>query len=149
MQDPCMHAAALAVTVLCSVFATTGTAAMPGGLEEIVVTAPMHKGEAETVHPVNVLAGEALRRSVAATLGETLKQQVGVSYASFGPGVGHPVIRGQGAPRVLVLQNSLPVGDAANTSADHADATEAVLAERIEVLRGPATLLYGSGAIGG
>ena len=144
-----MHAAALAVTVLCSVFATTGTAAMPGGLEEIVVTAPMHKGEAETVHPVNVLAGEALRRSVAATLGETLKQQVGVSYASFGPGVGHPVIRGQGAPRVLVLQNSLPVGDAANTSADHADATEAVLAERIEVLRGPATLLYGSGAIGG
>jgi len=144
-----MHAAALAVTVLCSVFATTGTAAMPGGLEEIVVTAPMHKGEAETVHPVNVLAGEALRRSVAATLGETLKQQVGVSYASFGPGVGHPVIRGQGAPRVLVLQNSLPVGDAANTSADHADATEAVLAERIEVLRGPQGSLYGRNTIGG
>ena len=149
MLESCTRAAALAVAALCTVFAVAGTAATAGGLEEIVVTAPMHRGEAETAHPVNVLAGEALRRSVAATLGETLKQQLGVSYASFGPGVGHPVIRGQGAPRVLVLQNSLPVGDAANTSADHADATEAVLAERIEVLRGPATLLYGSGAIGG
>lgn len=118
-------------------------------LEEIVVTAPMHKGEAETAHPVNVLSGEALRRAIAATLGETLKTEVGVSYASFGPGVGQPMVRGQGAPRVLVMQNSLPLADGANGSADHANATEAILAERIEVLRGPATLLYGSGAIGG
>jgi iron complex outermembrane recepter protein len=119
------------------------------GLEEIIVSAPMHKGEAETVHPLNILDGEDLRRKLASTLGETLKQELGVSFSSFGPGVGQPVIRGQGAPRVLVLQNSMPVSDASNTSADHANASEPVLAERIEVLRGPATLLYGSGAIGG
>lgn len=139
----------LCIVTLCAIGSITRATAAQPALEEIVVTAPMHKGEAETAHPVNVLAGEALRRSVAATLGETLKQQVGVSYASFGPGVGQPLIRGQGAPRVLVMQNSLPLADAANGSADHANATEAVLAERIEVLRGPATLLYGSGAIGG
>lgn len=149
MNNPRNRAAALVAAALGSLSGHAVGAGVQAALEEIVVTAPMHKGEAETVHPVNVVAGEALRRKLAATLGETLKQEVGVSYASFGPGVGHPVIRGQGAPRVLVLQNSLPVADAANTSADHANATEAVLAERIEVLRGPATLLYGSGAIGG
>jgi iron complex outermembrane receptor protein len=67
----------------------------------------------------------------------------------FGTGVGQPIIRGQGAPRILVLDNSLPVADASSTSNDHANAVEPLLAERLEVLRGPATLLYGSGAIGG
>lgn len=118
-------------------------------LEEIIVTVPLHREEAETVHPTNLLTGDELRRRVSTTLGATLQQEVGVTYASFGPGVGQPIIRGQGAPRVLVLQDSMPSEDAANTSNDHANAVEAVLAERIEVLRGPATLLYGSGAIGG
>jgi len=118
-------------------------------LEEVIVTAPLHRQEAETVHPTNLLTGDELRRRVASTLGATLQQEVGVTYASFGPGVGQPIIRGQGAPRVLVLQDSMPSEDAANTSNDHANAVEAVLAERVEVLRGPATLLYGSGAIGG
>lgn len=147
MKDPRPYAARFgAVTLLASVVATHAAAAR---LEEIIVTAPMHKGEAETVHPTSLIAGADLRRRIAATLGETLKQEPGVAFSSFGPGVGQPVIRGQGAPRVLVLQNGMPVGDAANTSADHANAAEPVLADRIEVLRGPATLLYGSGAIGG
>jgi iron complex outermembrane recepter protein len=140
---------ALAVGAAALMFIADATQSANPQLEEVFVTAPMHKGEAETAHPVNIIDAKALRRKLAATLGETLKQEVGVSYASFGPGVGRPVIRGQGAPRVLVLANSMPVGDASNSSADHANATEPVLAERIEVLRGPATLLYGSGAIGG
>jgi iron complex outermembrane receptor protein len=118
-------------------------------IEEIIVSSPLHRGEAETVLPVNVIGPEELRRKLGATLGQTLRQEIGVNYASFGPGVGQPVIRGQAAPRVLVLANSLPVGDASGTSKDHANATEPVLAERIEVLRGPSTLLFGSGAIGG
>src|SRR5699024_7140909 len=69
--------------------------------------------------------------------------------ASFGPAVGQPVIRGHQGPRVRVLQNGLASMDAATTSSDHAHSTEPMLAERIEVLRGPATLLYGGGAIGG
>lgn len=149
MKDSCRRGVVSGIALFLAASSGASVAAVRSDLEEIVVTAPMHRGEAETAHPVNVLGGEELRRRIAATLGETLQQEVGVSYASFGPGVGHPVIRGQGAPRVLVLQNSLPVGDAASASADHADAVEAVLAERIEVLRGPATLLYGSGAIAG
>lgn len=149
MKVPHLSAAAVGILACCLLPPDTRAADAPAVLEEIVVTAPMHRGEAETAHPVNILTGTALRRRIAATLGETLQQELGVSYASFGPGVGQPVIRGQGAPRVLVLQNSLPVADAANVSADHANAVETVLAERIEVLRGPATLLYGGGAIGG
>ena len=86
---------------------------------------------------------------MANTLGDTLQGQLGVHSASFGPGVGQPVIRGQSGKRVQVLQNSIFVADAANLSPDHANGIEPLLADSIEVVRGPATLLYGSGAIGG
>ena len=72
-----------------------------------------------------------------------------MASASFGVGVGHPVVRGQSGNRVKVLQNGVGTTDVANTSPDHANAVNATLAERVEVVRGPATLLYGSGAIGG
>ena len=103
----------------------------------------------ETALPVTVLAGEALYEDVGDSLGETLKHQIGLNSASFGPAVGQPVIRGQTARRVMVLQNSVGVTDVAAFSPDHVNAVEAILAERIEVVRGPSTLLYGSGAIGG
>ena len=86
---------------------------------------------------------------MASTLGETLKNQLGVHSSSFGPGVGVPVLRGQSGQRVEVLQNGTTVADVSDTSSDHAVGTEALLADRIEILRGPATLRYGSGAIGG
>ncbi|MGK0343172.1 MAG: iron complex outermembrane receptor protein, partial [Candidatus Azotimanducaceae bacterium] len=118
-------------------------------IEEIVVTGPFHKPLAESVLPIGVLSGEALRREVANSLGDTLDGQPGVHSASFGPGVGQPVIRGQSGKRVQVLQNSVFVSDAANLSPDHGNGIEPLLADSIEVVRGPATLLYGSGAIGG
>jgi len=119
-------------------------------LEEIVVTAsPLEKSIDELVRPVNVLTGEELEKEAAATLGETLNNQIGVNSASFGPGVGVPVIRGLSGSRVEILQNSTSVQDVSDTSQDHAVATEALLAERIEVVRGPAVLRYGNGAIGG
>ena len=83
------------------------------------------------------------------TIGETLKQEQGVSNQSFGPGVGTPVIRGQSGPRVRVLSNGIGNNDVSQLSPDHAASIEPIMADRIEVLRGPATLLYGSGAIGG
>ena len=113
-------------------------------VEEIVVTSTLHRSRADTALPVNILAGEELREKVAATLGETLQDQVGVSIASFGPGVGAVVIRGQGGNRVQVLQGGVGNIDASSISADHANSLEPALAERIEVLRGPATLLYGN-----
>ena len=116
---------------------------------EIVVSGAQQRTQAETAMPVNVLTGEKLRQNASKTLGETLKQEIGVSSASFGPGVGQPVIRGQTANRVRVLQDGVGTLDAAAVSPDHANTVEAMLAERIEVIRGPATLLYGNGAIGG
>ena len=118
-------------------------------IEEIVVTGPFHKPLAESALPIGVLSGEALRRQAANSLGATLDSQPGVHSASFGPGVGQPVIRGQSGKRVQVLQNSVLVADAANLSPDHGNGIEPLLADSIEVVRGPATLLYGSGAIGG
>lgn len=117
--------------------------------EEVVVTAPFLDREAETVLPITVVSGEELLEKAANTLGETLKNEIGVNSASFGPGVGQPVIRGQTGRRVMALANGVGVTDVAAVSPDHANAVEAILAERIEVIRGPSTLLYGSGAIGG
>ncbi len=119
------------------------------GVEEMVVTGAQVKAKADTAMPVNVLSGEALRENAGKTLGETLQGQIGVSFASFGPGVGQPIIRGQTANRVRVLQDGLGTLDASLASQDHANTVEAILADRIEVIRGPATLLYGNGAIGG
>lgn len=118
-------------------------------LEHVLISLPFQRVEAETALPVTRLSGEELRDSAAATLGETLDNHPGLSSASFGPAVGQPVIRGQQGTRVSVLQNSLLIGDASSLSADHGIAVEPLLADSIEVLRGPSTLLYGGGAIGG
>lgn len=128
---------------------STWTAADESRLEHVLVTVPMSRQQAGTALPVTVLSGDALRQQAAANLGETLGRQPGLASASFGPAVGQPVIRGQQGPRVRVLQNGIASLDAAGVSADHAVTTEPLLADSIEVLRGPATLLYGGGAIGG
>ena len=118
-------------------------------LQEIVVTSAFQQSEAETALPIGILSGEALREQVGNSLGETLRNEIGISNSSFGTGVGHPVIRGQSGNRVKVLQNGIGVTDASKVSPDHAEGVESIMAERIEVIRGPSTLLYGSGAIGG
>ena len=118
-------------------------------MEHVLVSVPIHKKVANTALPVTVLSGDNLRRQAGATIGETLSNSPGLANASFGPGVGQPVIRGQAGPRVTVLQNGTSSADASNISADHAVSVEPLLADSVEVLRGPATLLYGGGAIGG
>ncbi len=129
--------------------ASANLAAQPLPIEHVLVSAPLQKQEAETALPVTVLSGDDLRRNARATIGDTLGDIPGLANASFGPGVGQPVIRGQQGPRVTVLQNGTSSADASAVSADHAVSVEALLADSIEVLRGPATMLYGAGAIGG
>jgi iron complex outermembrane receptor protein len=118
-------------------------------MEHVLVTVPIHRKAAETALPVTVIAGDELRRAMAGTLGETLEDEPGISNSSFGPGVGRPVIRGQSGPRTVNLSNGIAAADVSSLSPDHAVGIDPMLAESIEILRGPATLLYGSGAIGG
>lgn len=138
-----------AIAAACAPFSYGQDAHTSEAIEEIIVTSSLQQTRAETALPVNVLSGEALREKAASTLGETLKELVGVNSASFGTGVGLPIIRGQTGNRVQVLQGGVSNMDASAISPDHANSVEAILAERIEVIRGPATLLYGNGAIGG
>lgn len=96
-----------------------------------------------------ILNGTELRERLAATLGESLAGTPGVSATSYGPGASRPVIRGLGGDRVRVLDNGVGTLDASNVSPDHNSSVEPLFASSIEVLRGPATLLYGSSAVGG
>lgn len=122
----------------------------PAKLEVIeVVALPWHASTLESAQPVSVLDGEALARRQSSTLGETLAQEVGVHTNYFGPVASSPIIRGLSGPRVLITQNGLDAGDASRVGPDHLVSTETSTAEQIEVLRGPSTLFYGSGAIGG
>ncbi len=124
------------------------TGAGQDDIYELITTA-IHVKKSETALPVTVLTGDDLRAATRATLGDTLAGQPGINNASFGPAVGQTVIRGQQGRRVMNLSNGVPNADASGNSADHAQTVEAILAESVEVLRGPATLLYGGGAIGG
>ncbi len=122
----------------------------PVVLENVVVTAsPLARTQADLLSSTSVLAGAALLENQQPTLGETLAALPGVSSTYFGPGASRPILRGLGANRVRVLANSTDTLDASNTSPDHALSVEPFLVKRIEVVRGPAALLYGSAAVGG
>ncbi len=119
-------------------------------LSKIVVRAtPLPQTAEDLTRPVEVLAGEQLDAAKANSLGETVNRLPGVQSSYFGPGVSRPIIRGLDGARVQVLNDGLASGDVSTVSVDHAVSMEPFLAEQIEVLKGPATLLYGSGAIGG
>ena len=114
-----------------------------------VIGLPVHASVIESSVPVTVLSGDALRRQQAATLGDSLGRQPGVNTNFHGSVASTPVIRGLSGPRVLITQNNLDVSDVSRVGPDHSVASEVSTAQQLEVLRGPATLFYGSGAIGG
>jgi iron complex outermembrane recepter protein len=119
-------------------------------MDAVVVTAsPLRDAAGDLSQPVEVLAGERLDEDRGASIGETVASLPGVQSSNFGPGVGRPIIRGLDGPRVAVLSDGLSTQDVSTVSQDHSPAVESFLADQIEVLKGPSTLLYGSGAIGG
>lgn len=118
-------------------------------LDEIIVTAPLGRTLFEQAQPASVLTGTKLQLALEPTLGQTLARQPGVSSSYFGPVASRPVIRGLDGDRIRVLQNGLNTIDASGTSVDHAVSFDVSNVTSLEVVRGPATLLYGSNAIGG
>jgi iron complex outermembrane receptor protein len=118
--------------------------------EGITVTATgIVRGLDEVVNPVGILGGEDLLVRQQSTLGETLAQQPGVSATTYGQGSSRPVIRGLGEDRIRILENGLDTGDVSSIGPDHAVAMDPLAAEQVEVVRGPAALLWGANAIGG
>ena len=137
-----------AITLLCA--AWLPTTAHGQNLQSVVITgAPPADTALDASQPVSVISGQELDRRRAISLGDTVDRMPGVSSTGFGVAAGRPVIRGQSGPRVSVLENGLDTLDASSLSPDHAVASDPLSLRRVEVLRGPATLLYGSGAIGG
>jgi iron complex outermembrane receptor protein len=117
-------------------------------LDEITITARSLESTGLLV-PAQQLSGAALAQRQGSTLGETLDNLPGIANSSFGPNVGRPTIRGMDGDRIRILQNSGANMDVSGLSFDHAVPIDPLTTERIEILRGPATLLYGGSAIGG
>ena len=118
--------------------------------ERVVVSSTPLGGDLfEQTQSVTVLTGEELEVRLEPTIGETLNREPGISSTYFGPGASRPVIRGLGEDRIRVLQNGVTTIDVSNVSPDHAVSAEPLTIKTIDVVRGPATLLYGPNTVGG
>jgi len=119
-------------------------------LQPVVVTAnPLGSALFDLVSPVSVLSGKELSFRQESTLGETLSKLPGISSTYFGPNASRPVIRGLDGDRVRIMQNGVGTLDVSALSPDHATAVDPLVVDRIEVVRGPAALMYGGAAVGG
>jgi len=126
--------------------ATRATAQLPA----VVVTAsPLGSDLLDLAAPASVLEGDRLLERRSPTLGATLEWEPGVASSGFAPGSARPVIRGLDGERVRILSNGVQALDASGASPDHAVALEPLLFDRVEVVRGPAAILYGGSAVGG
>ena len=129
-----------------AVAADKGTLTIP---TTAVTGNPLGVGSDQMVVPISILNGRELSLKRENTLAETLNSIPGVSNSSFGPSVGRPMIRGMDSDRIKILQNGVNNLDASNLSSDHGVSIDPLIIEQIDVIRGPATLLYGGGAVGG
>jgi iron complex outermembrane receptor protein len=114
-----------------------------------VTATPGNQAAGDLAQSVTVLAGPELERLRASNLGETLEAQLGMSASYFGAGASRPIIRGQAGARVRNMEDSIDSMDISTVSDDHAVGIDPLVAQQVEIFRGPTTLLYGSGAVGG
>lgn len=119
------------------------------GHADVIITAPVRTSERDVLQGISVVGEEKLTQTLKPTIGETLARLPGVSATSFGPSASRPILRGFQGDRVRVLTDGIGAIDVSNTSVDHAVIIDPLLAERVEVLRGPSSLLFGSSAVGG
>jgi len=142
------HAVACAIA---GIAVTAHSQEQTKSLAPVIVTAdPFGANEnAMILAPAKVLSGDELRNKLGGSLGDTLSRELGVNASGFSTGASRPIIRGLEGPRVKILENGMSTGDLSAISNDHAVGSGIMSARQIEILRGPAALLYGSGAIGG
>lgn len=142
--------AAAGSTILAGAAAAQSAPQAPTELGDIIVTgAPYGISQRASVIATDVVDEQTLATAPATSLGDTLSGRPGIRSTDFAPGASRPVIRGLSGPRVQVLTNGIGLIDASSVSPDHAVATDPAEANRIEIIRGPATLVYGGSAIGG
>ena len=142
--------AAAGSTILAGAAAAQSAPQAPAELGDIIVTgAPYGISQRASVIATDVVDEQTLATAPAASLGDMLSGRPGIRSTDFAPGASRPVIRGLSGPRVQVLTNGIGLIDASSVSPDHAVATDPAEANRIEIIRGPATLVYGGSAIGG
>lgn len=146
-----LASSAAALAFAAPAFAQESPAAPPEDDSNVVVITGVGPARAsdEMIASTTVLSEEALTERLSGGLGDTLAGLPGITTTAFGPGASRPIIRGLGAERVQVLTNGIGVVDASAASPDHAVTGDPLGAERIEILRGPASLAYGGGATGG
>src|SRR5688572_18288715 len=116
---------------------------------EVLSVSPNARPQFESYQPTTVLDGQELTKNLEATIGATLADTPGIALREFGAASARPIIRGLDGDRVSVLEDGQRMGDLSSQSGDHSVPTNPAAARRIEVIRGPATLLYGANAIGG
>lgn len=149
-RRPHAHAAWMLTTLALAVMQASDALAQPAVLEPVLITAdPLDRNLLDLQRPVSVLRGDALRLRETTNLGDTVSRELGVQSSAYGPGAGRPIIRGMDSARVRITESGLGVADVSGASPDHRVAADTLNARQVEVLRGPSTLLYGSGAIGG
>ena len=119
-------------------------------LNQIPITAnPLGLSSDEMVRPVHIMNGISLQNNKSSSLGSMLDSVPGLSNSSWGESVGRPVIRGMDRNRIKILNNGMEVKDVSNVGGDHAISFDSLSSEQIEIVRGPETIIYGGGAIGG
>jgi iron complex outermembrane receptor protein len=119
-------------------------------IEEVIITSSINDQSASSVKgAIHVLGGDSIELSATQSLGESLDGLAGVYSADYGAGVGQPVIRGMSGSRIKILNNGKVVRDVAGIGADHVNEVDMNNIEQVEIIRGPSSLLYANGAIGG
>ena len=142
----CRKSSALCI---CAALAAPAIYAQHATEEVRVIATPHERTIAQLAQSVTVLSNDELQRAQNTNLGETLADQLGMSASSFGAGASRPIIRGLAGARVKLMEDGIDSLDVSTVSVDHAVGIDPLIAEQIEIFRGPTTLLYGSGAIGG
>ncbi len=118
-------------------------------IEEVVVVTSALIDTTEITNPLYVINGNQIIDDATTSLGDAIDSYLGISIADYGSAVGQPIIRGMSGPRVKILKNGMVNRDVSGLGADHLNDVDLNDVQQIEIVKGPSSLLYANGTIGG